>query len=92
MTAGVSCLVAQLFRFHSDAIQSKSGTQGTSSGSPSAAATTLDEGKQFDGGNQSSFTLCQLTAPWCRVKLRSLFVPGPGFGPGQPSGDRTARS
>lgn len=33
------------------------------------------KGKQFDGGNQSSSTRRELTASWCRVKLRSLFVP-----------------
>lgn len=60
--------------FDSNAVQSKLA-------SPHHKYITHDfhpvKGKQFDGGNQSSSTRRELTASWCRVKLRSLFVPVP---------------
>lgn len=77
MTAGISCRcrgcrLTAPNSFDSNAVQSKLA-------SPHHKYITHVfhpvKGKQFDGGNQSSSTRRELTASWCRVKLRSLFVP-----------------
>lgn len=78
MTAGISCRCRGCLTapnsFDSNAVQSKLT-------SPFHKYITHEfhpvKGKQFDGGNQSSSTRHELTASWCRVKLRSLFVPVP---------------
>lgn len=81
MTAGISCRCRGCLTapnsFDSNAVQSKLA-------SPHHKYITHEfhpvKGKQFDGGNQSSSTRRKLTASWCRVKLRSLFVPVPVLG------------